>query len=69
MKLQWKTVSEEQKIRFSQLRDRENLIGNLNFDDNEFIHGVFNILFQIKTKMFKEPIERIHIFKEMIIRI
>jgi hypothetical protein len=35
MKLQWKTVSEEQKIRFSQLRDRENLIGKLKINENE----------------------------------
>jgi hypothetical protein len=27
MKLQWKTISDEQKIKFSLMKERENLIG------------------------------------------
>lgn len=69
MKLQWKTVSEEQKVRFSQLRDRENLIGKLHLNENEFMPFLIFSFLQIKIKTFKEPIEHIRIFKETIIRI
>ena len=65
MKLQWKTISDEQKLKFTLMKERENLIGNARQFLVFYFFFIWYLIFSIKfTEKDVQRTDRTHAYFE-----